>query len=859
MFTLLHTLSLGYLRQRWTRTMLLIASIALGVAMLVATRSLHDALKRSARDAVSPMTGLSDLVLVNGQSGLPVSLLAGLREPAVPGVADLRPIVIARASLPDLDNTQTWVLGLDVSLQDATQLSRDADRFDLAVKWIDPARLLTRLLSGGRLGVATTVLAEKGSGTLRLRAAGQEATIGLLGTVDAGDKLTVLGDNVVFTDLATAGLFTTPDRPGIVTQVNVKLADGADAKSVAAELQRRIGDIGEVRTAAANEDQYLELAAGLELGFLLGSAGALVVGVFLIYNVLAVGVAERRHDIGVLRSVGATRGQIAGLFVGEAFVLGLVGSLIGLPLGWAIACLVLGPLGQLISEMYLAIDARHLNVSLFTLGLSLLAGVGTAVIASLVPALQAAREEPADAVRRVPRRSTGKLLALQVLAVALLIGCGLSFTLFREQLPIRFGAFAGIVFLLIGALVATPMLAAGLAWLLQTPARRLLGLEGRLAADNLFRSPGRTGLVIAALAATTALVIQTAGFIHSGKLAILGWIDESIAADLFVTSGDNVTRLGITLPMSTTLAKEIEAVPGVAAAVPVRFHRIDFRGRIVMLLVVDLRALAGKGLKHNPARDVEANPRLLEPGVASVSENFAALFKVNPGERLTIPGPAGPVDLEILGTYEDFSWNRGTILVDQVWYEKTFGERVADVVDVYVAPGATVDEVRQRLLDRWGKSDALFAMESGQFKQDLALQLDRVYLFAYLQQGVIGIVALLGVVSALLISILQRRRELGLLRAVGASRWQVLRSVLAETGLMGIIGAGIGLFVGLILEWYVIRILVLDEAGFLFPMAVPWGQILVVALLAFVLPLIVGIWPALQASRVRIAEAIAYE
>jgi len=859
-FTLLRTLSLAYLGQRWTRTMLLIASIALGVATLVATRSLHDALKRSARDVVSPMTGLADLVIVNGQSGVPKSVLPALRDPTIPGVAELRPLVFARASLPDRANAQTWILGLDVSLKDAETLDKDAGRFDLDVKLVDTVQLLTRALRYGKLALATPALADKGE-ALRLRATGREATVGLLGTVDVKEKkgLSVLGDNVVFTDLDTAGLFATPDRPGTLTQVNVKLAPGADAAAVQAELQRRVGVAATVQTAEANFAQYFELAAGLELGFLLGSAGALVVGVFLIYNVLSVGVAERRHDIGVLRSVGATRGQIASLFVAEAFGLGLVGSLLGLPIGWAIAWFALGPMGQLISEMYLAVDARNLDVSLWTLGISLLAGVGTAVIAALVPALQAAREEPADAVRRVPRRSGGFLVAMQVAAVVGLIGCGLGFTLYREQLPVRFGAFAGIVCLLVGALVATPLLAAGFAWLLQTPTRRLLGLEGRLAADNLFRSPGRTGLVVAALAATTALVVQTAGFIHSSKLAIVGWIDEAIAADLFVTSGDNVTKLGVTLPMATTLAQEMEALPGVAAAVPVRFHRVDFRERIVMILAVDLRALAGKGLSHNPARDVEANPRLLEPGVASVSENFAALYKVKAGDRLTIPGPAGPVELDILGTYQDFSWNRGTILIDQAWYQATFGERVADVVDVYVKPGATTADVRRALVEKWGKSDALFATESGTFKGEIAAQLDRVYLFAYAQQGVIGIVALLGVVSALLISILQRRRELGLLRAVGASRPQVLRSVLAEAGLMGVIGAGIGLLVGLVLEWYVVRILILDEAGFLFDVAVPWVQVGVIAGLAVLLPLVVGVWPALQATRVGIADAIAYE
>jgi len=124
---------------------------------------------------------------------------------------------------------------------------------------------------------------------------------------------------------------------------------------------------------------------------------------------------------------------------------------------------------------------------------------------------------------------------------------------------------------------------------------------------------------------------------------------------------------------------------------------------------------------------------------------------------------------------------------------------------------------------------------------------------------VIGVVALLGVVSSLLISVLQRRRELGLLRAVGASRSQILRSVLAEAGLMGGIGAVLGVLLGIVLEWYVLRVLILDEAGILFPMAIPWLQIGFVAVIAMLLPLVVGVWPAWQATRMRIADAIAYE
>jgi putative ABC transport system permease protein len=144
-------------------------------------------------------------------------------------------------------------------------------------------------------------------------------------------------------------------------------------------------------------------------------------------------------------------------------------------------------------------------------------------------------------------------------------------------------------------------------------------------------------------------------------------------------------------------------------------------------------------------------------------------------------------------------------------------------------------------------------------RDEISSGIHRLYSLAYAQQSVVGLVALLGVISALFISVLQRTREFGLLRAVGASRAQILRSVLAEAALMGLIGAVIGLALGFALEWYVIRILLLDEAGFLFPLRIPWLASAVVAGLSVTLATLVGLWPAWHATRLRIPEAIAYE
>jgi putative ABC transport system permease protein len=354
-------------------------------------------------------------------------------------------------------------------------------------------------------------------------------------------------------------------------------------------------------------------------------------------------------------------------------------------------------------------------------------------------------------------------------------------------------------------------------------------------------------------------MVQTAGFIGSSKGALLDWIDESIAADLFVTSGSSVSSGGLALPMEERIGTELAALPGVEAALAVRFHRIDYRQRIVILIALDTRAFHNAAGDRALARNLARFPRLREPGTALVSENFASLYGVSVGDRIEIPGRNGKVPLEVIGTLVDYSWNRGTILVDRDWFRREFADSQVDVYDVYLRPETDREVMREVIGQRWGKKEALFVADRDEVRRDVASVLDRVYSLAYVQQAVVGLVAMLGVAGALIISVLQRRRELGLLRAVGASRSQVLRTVLAEATLMGLIGAAIGLGVGLALEWYVLQVLIRDEAGFVFALRVPWLPAGVVFGASVALATLVGLWPAYQATRLRIAEAIAYE
>jgi putative ABC transport system permease protein len=588
------------------------------------------------------------------------------------------------------------------------------------------------------------------------------------------------------------------------------------------------------------------------------------VGVFLVYNTLAVAAKERRHDIGLLRSVGATRLQVAALFLGEAVLLGLVGSALGLPAGLGLAQLSLGPAQQALGDLFVPLSSQGPEITPESLLGAAGAGVAAALLAGILPALQAARENAVDALRRVPLAPARGGRWLRAGGSVALVLLGLGYAGLKERLPPLVGSCGGLVLVLAALLLATPLLVTFLIRLLQPPARALLGVSGRLALDNLERAPGRTGLVVAGLAAGVALLVQTAGLIRSNEAAVRDWVDRSIAGDLFVTCGGPLSASGRTLPMGEDAAGQLhEALPGIQV-VPIRFRYLDWEheGRPVRVLLLALDAAAyheANRQRQPPLPDLELFRGLAEPGTALVSENFAALHGIGAGDTITLPGVDGPVPLRVLGTVADFSCKCGTVMVDRGRYRREFDTGLADLLDVYLPAGADAAAARERLTHSAAGERGLCVLTRGEVRGHILGMIDRLYSLAYAQEAVVGIVALLGLVSALLISVLQRQRELGLLRAVGATRAQVLRSVLAEALLLGGIGVFLGLAVGWPLEWYTVRVLLFEESGFPCPVRFPWATAAGITALTLAGAAAAGLGPALYAVRTGIVESISYE
>jgi putative ABC transport system permease protein len=880
MLSLVRSLTFRYLLQKWDRSLLVALSIALGVGMLVSTRLLNQCVDAAAKDTTIP-ADVADLYVTNGEPGVDWSVADELNAARIPGVKRASRFVSARVDMPQLDKRSAVVFGMDASLKDAGDPAAISEMLRLMEQWkisIHPVGNAVGLMSGLRPQFPLVIISRrlhdqlkaKGVpefGPVELRYTGKVNKFIIAAVVDVAkdSPYAPFADNIIAMDAADAAKLT--DRPSKgggyrVTRVDLFLEPGADVESVRQRAQEILGDRAPVRTPEANRKSTEEVIGGVKLILNLCSLGALVVGLFIVYIVLWVTVSERRHDIGVMRSLGATRRQIAGLFAIEAVILGALGALPGIPLGVGLAELAISLFdsAELTSAFLNAGASFQPELNWETAVLAVLAGMVVALLAALIPSLQAASDQPADAVRRTVSKTSGVMRRLHRIACVVLVAAGLVIFTLRSEFPSRTGSMAGMTMVLLGQFLAMPIFVGWLARLLQPVCRMFLGVEARLAADNLIRAPGRTGIVIGALAAGVSLMFMTAGVGKSNEVPVREWLQEVIRADAFLFRGNMVSANSSMTPMEPKVRDELNALPGVERVVGLRFYRPEYRGTFILLLAMDardyqqgIRARVPEGL---PTLDRMAD--LPDGNFTIISENFAAKWDVKEGDLVTVPGPRGPVDLTVIGIGRDYSWSQGTIFMDRKKYAELFGDDLVDAFHVFFKPeadhAATFESVRE-----YSDREDLVVQNRESVHLYLAGVLDRIFQIAYLQQIIVAIVAALGVVMALLISVLQRRRELGLLRAVGATRYQVLKSVLAEAMLMGLIGTILGFLLGYPMEWFVVRVVLREESGFIFDVLIPWKEALGIGAISVLTSTLAGFFPALHAVRLNITEAIAYE
>jgi len=842
---LLRLFSLRHLRVHVWRGLLGLAAVLLGVALFVSSNVTITSVRASMQATARTLAGQAEWRVTRGRSlGVEVSLLERIRT--LPNVI-AAPVIQSSAALVEPRGGTLMILGVDFwndSLLRLYKFQGQADTAAFVRTAFVPDGILVTAQFARRHGL------QIGS-PMRLNTPHGLQDLHVTGILTDSGPARVLDGNIAIMEMnAAQRLF---GRPGFVDRIEVAHATQAQLAALCPGYEIAPAS----RSASMMEDALARIDSLQAVSLI-----ALLVGLLIIYNSVQISVEERLKEIGTLRALGATQRQIFGVLLMEWLVVGAVGSLLGIYAGYALSKALLSYTSRTLNAMIPLIDLRDVKIAPPTILIALILGIGATAIAAAIPAWKVVHLTPLELLRPYGLRAFSRHgQSFKVGLVCLGIGVVLV-ELTRVSPPAGLAAtsliFLGVAFMLPGILLHV---AVRVRPLLQ----RLFRLEGFLAADNMIKFPQRTALTAVTLGGALAMMVATATLVEGFRAATSAWITQALPFDLAVMSTDFSTSIYSDQTVPRTLETTLSRIPGIEMTYGVRSVFAEYCGSDILILGLETRNFLET---HRRRGMSDWARRIADPQVGNamtsgngivVSENFASLFRVEPGSRISLPTPSGPRSFQILRTVPDYSWPHGVILMDLEVLLSLWKDDRLTYVDARVQPGTDREKVRAQLATALAGHYSLFLYDKEQIRRvsdDVLLQTVAV---ADIQVTIAILIGFLGIVNSQLISVMQRTREIGLIRAVGMTRQQVARMVVIEGVFIALVGGIIGVGGGLIGGWLPLRLFTFAITGYQYPIVMPWLHLLFAVGVAVLVGFLASILPARRAARLHILDAIGYE
>ncbi len=848
---LLRLITWPYVRTHALRTTLTAAGIVLGIAVFVGMNGANQSVLSAFAQTIDRIAGKTELQVSAGETGLAESVLEQVQ--AVPSVAVAVPIIEAVVDTNIRGQGSLLVLGVDLtgdqSLREYDLQGQDGDVID------DPLVFLAQ---------ADSVIVSRTFADRNGLAVGSHLTLGtsegdrqftIRGIMNSGGLTSAFGGNLAVMDIYAAQKMFGRNRT--FDRIDLAAAPGISLATCIADLRKALGEGFQIETPANRGQHFESIIAAYSMMMTASSVFAMFIGMFIIYNAFAIAVTERRKEIGILRALGATRGQIQRLFLFESAITGIVGSIFGLAAGVLIARVIASVVGVLISSASgVAQSPTDLLTNPTFLGIAFAVGVATSIVAAIVPARAAARVDPIQALQKGAYQvlSAGENRARVTAAVVL----GVTSVVCLVFGGTRGVFYASYILVMLVALLLTPVLCGVLSRLLRPVLRWVRPVEGTLAADSLVQSPRRTSVSVAALMLSIAMVIAFAGMARASFGSITDWVDVALNADLFVLPSHEVNDRSIRFPAS--MGPELSSVPGVRLVQAVRQGRVLLNGSPVLLLALDFSSVSSTSRPKAVDGDVNEMIRVVSAGQgAMISENLAQLRQLRRGDIIELPAPDGLLRLPVVGIITHYADQRGVVLIDDSLRRRHWQDDSANFYRVYLSPAAQMADVKSAILERYAGQRRVFVLNNDDMKRFVLNIAGQWFRLTYLQIAVAVFVAILGIVNTLTVSITDRRRELGVLRAVGGLRGQIQRTIWLEAMGIGLLGVVLGIGVGSINLYYLLEIVRRDVIGMRFPYQFPAAVAAGVVPMMLTAAFVAAVWPARAAVHAPLVEALEHE
>jgi putative ABC transport system permease protein len=828
-----------YLKHPW-QLCLAVMGIALGVAVFVGVDLANDSSRRAFQLSEGLVLGQVTHQLVGLDGSLPNSFYRDLR--IAHGPVQAAPVVEGDVRLAAYPDRRLTLLGID-PLEESGLRSFSGfvpgDDTDLGRLIAEPGSALLPEALASELDLAI-------DSDLDLIIDGNVATVHVVGTVREA-TLDPEGSSLpIVVDIASAQeLLGTND----LTRVDLILsADEVDRLEALATPGVRL------LPAASRNAVFTELSRAFRVNLTALSLLALLVGVFLIYATMSFAIVQRREIFGVLRAIGVNRRQmLLGILV-EAAVIGGIATLLGLALGHFLAKGLVDLMLATIGDLYFTatVNAAEPSALIYWKGLAL--GIVTTLLAALAPALEAARSAPDAAMSRASLERTAKRYARSGAWLAL-PAIALGGVLFAVAPRSLFFGFAGLFLIIVAGALLIP---AGTTWLLRLadPAvERSFGIAGSLAVRGVAASMSRTGVAAAALAVAVATVIGVGVMIGSFRVSLAQWLDATLIADVYLSAPDSGTAQDI-FDISDRAA--IEALPEVSGISLSRFTSLPTVDGELNVRAFQPGPL-GWGLTLLSESPTESLRRLgAEEGVM-ISEPYAYRRQLDAGDNLTLPTARGDKSYRILGVFRDYISDGGAVLMPLSIYQRDWEDQTISGIGVYF------HETADRSVAGTALRAELDGMRGIRFRSNDVIRersmeiFDRTFRITEVLRILAGLVAFLGLVSALLSIELERGREIAIFRALGLTPGQISTLALTQTGLLGLVAGLLAVPLGIVMAALLVFIINQRSFGWSMGLVVELTPLVLGVALALTAALLAGIYPALRAGRSSVATQLREE
>ena len=655
---------------------------------------------------------------------------------------------------------------------------------------------------------------------------------------------------LVIADIATAQELL--GRLGEIERIDLVLED-AEAGRLAAVLPPGL----RLQPAAQRGNALAQMTRAFHTNLTAMSLLAMLVGAFIVYNTMTFAVLQRRPLLGTLRMLGVTRTQMFVLVLTEALVLALIGAVLGVLLGIAVGAGLVQLVTRTINDIYFQLSVRSLHLDPLSLARGVGLGIGVTVLAALGPALEAARSEPRDVIRRtlVERRGQ-RLLPWLAAAGVLTIGLGLLLV----QLSGRSMAlgFLALFLVIVGASLIMPLVVRLLSAATTPLLGALLGTEGRLAARGITASITRSGLAVAALAVAVAATVGVGIMIGSFRTSVSDWLENTLVSDIYLSAQTGGSRPGGDLPPA--LPGRVAAVPGVAAVSQGRSNRVQTRDGMVQVLALESTGGQPRGFNFKGAISDGLWPRWRAGELLLISEPYAYRQQLASGDRLELFTTAGWRAFEVGGVFQDYGSDSGTVVLPRPLYAALWDDPGITSIGVVLAGDADPQATTARIEALLATLDGPVALQTNRAIRDLSLTIfDRTFTITKVLRLLAIGVAFVGILSALMALELERAKDYAVLRATGMTRGQLRKLILLQTSAMGLAAGLLAMPLGVAMGDLLIQVINLRSFGWSMPMLVGPQTLLSGVLLAWLAALLAGLYPALRAARALPARALREE